>query len=97
MYVAVNYEEKELMKAEALINRNQIDAGLAKVDAICTAQGAGLTAVSVTGLSLAQAKEELRRERRIVLLCADCLFIIPVVGALVNLQVQAAVARALYC
>jgi starch-binding outer membrane protein, SusD/RagB family len=66
MYVAVNYEENQLMKAEALINTNQIDAGLAIVDAIRTSQGAGLAAVSATGLSLAQAKEELRRERRIV-------------------------------
>lgn len=66
MYVAVNNEENELMKAEALINTNQIDAGLARVDAIRNAQGAGLTAVSATGLTLTQAREELRRERRIV-------------------------------
>jgi starch-binding outer membrane protein, SusD/RagB family len=65
-YCAVNYEENELMKAEALINTNQIDQGLAIVDAIRTRQGAGLAAVSGTGLSLAQAREELRRERRIV-------------------------------
>jgi starch-binding outer membrane protein, SusD/RagB family len=66
MVVAVNYEENELMKAEALINTGQIDQGLAIVDAIRTLQGAGLAAVSGTGLTLAQAKEELRRERRIV-------------------------------
>lgn len=65
-YCAVNFEENELMKAEALINTNQIDQGLAIVDAIRTRQGAGLAAVSGTGLSLAQAREELRRERRIV-------------------------------
>lgn len=66
MYVAVNYEENELMKAEALINTGQIVAGLTIVDAIRTLQGAGLAPVSGTGLTLAQAKEELRRERRIV-------------------------------
>jgi starch-binding outer membrane protein, SusD/RagB family len=62
----VDYEENQLMKAEALINTNQIEAGLAIIDAIRTAQGAGLAAVTGTGLNLAQAKEELRRERRIV-------------------------------
>lgn len=67
MHLAGDYEENQLMKAEALIYTNQIDPGLAIIDAIRTAQGAGLAPVSGTGLSLAQAKEELRRERRIVL------------------------------
>ena len=62
-----SYEENALMKAEALINSAQIDQGLAQVDAVRTFMGAGLTAVSGTGLTLAQAKEELRRERRIAL------------------------------
>ncbi|MBL7760250.1 MAG: RagB/SusD family nutrient uptake outer membrane protein [Sediminibacterium sp.] len=66
LHVAVDYEENELMKAEALINTGKIDEGLAIIDAIRTLQGAGLAAVSGTGLSLAQAKEELRSERRIV-------------------------------
>jgi starch-binding outer membrane protein, SusD/RagB family len=66
MHLAVDYEENQLMKAEALIYTNQIEAGLAIIDAIRTAQGAGLAAVTGTGLNLAQAKEELRRERRIV-------------------------------
>ncbi|MFM2360600.1 MAG: hypothetical protein RLY16_2593 [Bacteroidota bacterium] len=66
MYIAVNYEENQLMKAEALINTNQIEQGLAIIDGIRTLQGAGLPAVAGTGLTLAQAKEELRRERRIV-------------------------------
>jgi len=61
------YEENALMKAEALINSSQIDQGLAQVDAVRTYMGAGLAAVSGTGLTLAQAKEELRRERRIAL------------------------------
>jgi hypothetical protein len=61
------YEENALMKAEALINSSQIDQGLAQVDAVRTSMGAGLAAVSGTGLTLAQAKEELRRERRVAL------------------------------
>lgn len=66
-YLASSYEENELMKAEALINTGSIDLGLASVDAVRTSQGAGLTAVANTGLTLAQAKEELRRERRVAL------------------------------
>lgn len=67
VYAAGTYEENELMKAEALINTTQINTGLTVIDNIRTLQGAGLAAVSGTGLTLAQAKEELRRERRIVL------------------------------
>lgn len=67
VYAAGTYEENELMKAEALINTTQINPGLTVIDNIRTLQGAGLAAVSGTGLTLAQAKEELRRERRIVL------------------------------
>ncbi|ULQ51256.1 RagB/SusD family nutrient uptake outer membrane protein [Flavihumibacter fluvii] len=66
-HLAGDYEENELMKAEALINTGKIDEGLAIIDAVRTYQGAGLAAVSGTGLSLAAAKEELRRERRIVI------------------------------
>jgi starch-binding outer membrane protein, SusD/RagB family len=66
MHLAVDYEENQLMKAEALIYTGQVDPGLAIIDAIRTSQGAGLAAVSGTGLTPAQAKEELRRERRIV-------------------------------
>lgn len=66
LYLAGNYEENQLMRAEALIYTNQIEQGLAIIDAIRTAQGAGLAAVAGTGLTLDQAKEELRRERRIV-------------------------------
>ena len=66
-FLAGSYEENELMKAEALINTNSIDAGLALIDAVRNSQGAGLAAVSNTGLTLAQAKEELRRERRVAL------------------------------
>ena len=65
-YCAGNYEENQLMRAEALINSNQVEAGLAIIDAVRNYQGAGLTPVAGTSLTLAQAKEELRRERRIV-------------------------------
>ncbi|SFD28608.1 RagB/SusD family nutrient uptake outer membrane protein [Spirosoma endophyticum] len=65
LYLAGSYEENELMKAEALINTGKIEDGLKSIDAVRTAQGAGLAAVTGTGLTLAQAKEELRRERRV--------------------------------
>ena len=67
IYLASSYEENDLMRAEALINTGSIDAGLALIDAVRNSQGAGLAAVSGTGLTLAQAKEELRRERRVAL------------------------------
>lgn len=66
MHLAGDYEENQLMKAEALINTSQVNPGLTIIDNIRTLQGAGLAAVSGTGLTAAQAKEELRRERRIV-------------------------------
>jgi len=67
IWIAGSYEENELMKAEALINTGSIDLGLASVDKIRAYQGAKLPAVSGTGLTLAQAKEEVRRERRVAL------------------------------
>lgn len=65
LYLAGSYEENELMKAEALINTGKIDDGLKSIDAVRAAQGAGLAAVAGSGLTLEQAKEELRRERRV--------------------------------
>ncbi|HEY0655827.1 MAG TPA: RagB/SusD family nutrient uptake outer membrane protein [Chryseosolibacter sp.] len=67
LYLASTYEENQLMNAEARINTGDIEGGLAIIDAIRTMQGAGLAAVAGTGLTLAQAKEELRRERRVVM------------------------------
>ncbi len=67
IFLAGSYEENALMRAEALINTSSIDPGLALVDAVRVYQGAGIAAVSGTGLTLAQAKEELRRERRCAL------------------------------
>lgn len=68
LFLASSYEENALMRAEALIHTASIDEGLALVDAVRTYQGAGLAAVSATGLTLDQALEELRKERRIGLL-----------------------------
>ena len=65
--LASTYEENALMKAEALINTGQVNQGLALVDAVRNYMGAGLAAVANTGLTQAQAQEELRRERRIAL------------------------------
>ena len=67
MYMAGTYEENELMNAEAKIYNGSVEDGLGVIDALRTYQGAGLAAVKGTGLSLDQAKEELRRERRVVL------------------------------
>lgn len=64
-FIAGSYEENLLMKAEALINTSQINAGVAIIDAIRTFQGANIA--SGAGLTLAQAKEELRKERRCAL------------------------------
>ena len=65
LFLASSYEENALMRAEALIYTNAINSGLALIDAVRTYQGAGLAAVANTGLTLDQAKEELRIERRI--------------------------------
>jgi SusD family. len=62
---ATSYEETELMTAEALIRTNNINEGLQHVDRVRDFQGSGLAHVSGTGLTQAQALEELRRERRV--------------------------------
>ena len=68
VYIGPSYEENELMKAEALINTGQIELGLASIENVRNYQGAGLPKVTNTGLNLAQALEELRKERRLSLL-----------------------------
>jgi starch-binding outer membrane protein, SusD/RagB family len=68
LYLACTYEENELMKGEANIYAGSIDLGLGSIDKIRKYQGANLAAVSGTGLSLAAAKEEVRKERRIALM-----------------------------
>lgn len=67
LYIGPSYEENELMKAEALINTDQIDLGLASIDNERAYQVAGLPKVAGTGLSVAAAKEEVRKERRVAL------------------------------
>jgi hypothetical protein len=67
LWVAGSYEENLLMRAEANIYKGNIDAGLGFIDQLRTLQGSGLTNVAGTGLSAAQAKEELRSERRVAL------------------------------
>lgn len=68
LFLAGSYEENELMKAEALIYTSDVEGGLALIDAVRTVQGAGLAAVAGTGLTEDEAREELRKERRIGLL-----------------------------
>ncbi|CCH01042.1 hypothetical protein FAES_3033 [Fibrella aestuarina BUZ 2] len=65
LYLAGTYEENELMKAEAKLYTNDIAGGLSSIDAVRTYQGAGLATLS--GLTQAQALEELRKERRVAL------------------------------
>lgn len=62
---AGSYEENQLMLAEAKIRNNDVDGGLAHIDAVRTYQNAQLAAVAGTGLSQTEALEELRKERRV--------------------------------
>lgn len=64
---AGSWEENALMLAEVEIRNNQIEAGLAYIDAVRSANGASLAATVGTGLVQSAALEELRRERRIAL------------------------------
>lgn len=64
-YLAGTFEENELMKAEAKLYTSDIAGGLTAINAVRTAQGAGLAAL--TGLPQAAALEELRKERRVAL------------------------------
>jgi starch-binding outer membrane protein, SusD/RagB family len=63
IYLAGTYEENALMQAEAKIYTNDIAGAMPIIDAVRTFQGAGLAATSTT-LTAADAKEELRKERR---------------------------------
>jgi hypothetical protein len=65
LFIAGSYEENELMIAEAKMYSNDIEGGLASIDKVRAYQGSGLAAVAGTGLTLADAKEELRKERRV--------------------------------
>ncbi len=67
LYTVGSYEENMLMRAEANINNGNVEAGLSLIDQLRVVQGAGLAAVAGTGKTLTQAREELRKERRVVL------------------------------
>lgn len=66
--IAGTWEENSLMIAEGKIRTgSDVEGGLTLVDAVRDAQGAGLNHVANTGLTLAQATEEFRIERRVAL------------------------------
>ncbi len=67
LLIAGSYEENALMRAEANIRLGNVEAGLALVDEVRAAQGAGLTATAGTRLTAAQALQEVVRERRVAL------------------------------
>jgi starch-binding outer membrane protein, SusD/RagB family len=67
IYLAGTFEENNLMQAEAKIYTNDIAGALPFIDAVRKNQGAGLTDLAGTNLSAAEAKEELRKERRCAL------------------------------
>ncbi len=66
-YMAGSYEENALMLAEGNIMTNNIDAGLAYVDAVRDYQGAGVAHVMGKGLTQPEAMQELVMERRVSL------------------------------
>jgi hypothetical protein len=65
--VGATYEENALTRAEALIRTGSIEAGLQLIDLVRRYQNAQLPDVAGNGLTLAQALDELYRERRIAL------------------------------
>ncbi len=69
LHMAGTYEENGLMRAEALIRQggaSNINAGIAIINSVRSAQGAGLPNLS-SSLTQAVALEELRKERRVAL------------------------------
>ncbi|HEX8314577.1 MAG TPA: RagB/SusD family nutrient uptake outer membrane protein, partial [Flavisolibacter sp.] len=72
--VGATYEENALTRAEALIRTGSIEPGLQLIDQVRTHQNAQLPAVAGTGLTLAQALDELYRERRIALFLKNTAF-----------------------
>jgi starch-binding outer membrane protein, SusD/RagB family len=67
LFIAGSYEENTLMLAEANIMTGNVNAGLTLVDAERTYQGANVAATANTGLTQAQAYNQLVRERRVAL------------------------------
>ncbi len=67
LFIAGSWEENTLMLAEANIMLGNTNAGLTLVDQERAYQGAGVATVSGTGLTQAQAYNQLVRERRVAL------------------------------
>ncbi len=59
-----SWEENTLMQAEAAIYTGDVEGGLMLIDEVRDAQNAGVAAVAGAGLSMSQAIDELRKERR---------------------------------
>jgi hypothetical protein len=74
LYMAGSYEENTLMRAEALIYKNDIANALPLIDAVRARQGAGLAALAGNTLTQAQAVDQLRSERRVALLFRNVAF-----------------------
>ena len=67
LFIAGSWEENTLMLAEANIMTGNINSGLVLLDAERKYQGAGVAATAGTGLTQAQAYNQLVRERRVAL------------------------------
>ncbi|MFL5740365.1 MAG: RagB/SusD family nutrient uptake outer membrane protein [Flavisolibacter sp.] len=66
--IGATWEENQLMIAEAKIRSgSDVQGGLTIIDNIRDAQGAGLAHIAGTGLTQAQAIDQLRSERRVAL------------------------------
>lgn len=72
--IGATYEENALTRAEALIRTGSIEPGLQLIDQVRVYQRAELASVAGTGLTLAQALDELYRERRIALFLKNTSF-----------------------
>jgi starch-binding outer membrane protein, SusD/RagB family len=67
LFIAGSWEENTLMLAEANLRLGNTNTGLQFIDAVRNYQGAGVAAVAGTGLTPAQAYQELVKERRVAL------------------------------
>jgi starch-binding outer membrane protein, SusD/RagB family len=72
--VGCSYEENQLMLAEKKIRNSAIDAGIAHINNVRNKQNAGAAVLAPNGLGLAEALEELRKERRIGLFLKNVSF-----------------------
>ena len=63
IYIGPTYEENQLMLAEANIRTGNVNTALGIIDAVRSYQGSGVAPVAGTGLTAAQAMQELTMER----------------------------------